>query len=96
MAGAAVGAMGGLFSLGVGPAISLGDPRLLFNTPKLSMICWLVSLAVGWGIGSFIGPLLGRKFRSERAEIMGGVIGGVLTIALGSGVGWLLWQGAPE
>ena len=95
MAGASVGAMGGLFALGIAPAIALRDPRLLINTPILNALCWIVSLPVGWVIGSFVGSFLGRKFRSERAEVVGGVIGGILTIILGSLLGWWLWQRAP-
>lgn len=96
MTGAAVGAIGGLFALGVVPAISLGNPRLLFNTPILNLFCWVMSLAVGWVTGTFLGRFLGNKYQSERAEVVGGVMAGLLTILLGSCVGWLLWQGAPE
>jgi len=78
--------------LGIPRAIVLREPLLLFNTPILNSLCWAVSLLIGWVLGSNLGSFLGRKFRSERAEITGGIVGGILTIALGSLVGWCLWR----
>jgi hypothetical protein len=95
MAGAAVGAIGGLFALGVVPAISEGDPRLLFNIPTLNVICWVASLLIGWAIGSLFGPLFRRKSDTDRSEIAGGVVAGVVTILIGVTIGWLLWLRAP-
>lgn len=95
MTGAAVGAMGGLFSLGIVPAVALGDPRVLLNTPLLNGLCWVVSLLIGWSLGSLLGVSCGRRFRSERAEIAGGALGGVATIGLGALIGWWLWQFVP-
>jgi hypothetical protein len=96
MIGAAIGAMGGLFALGIAPAIALREPRLLINTPILNGLCWAASLPIGWVLGSLLGSFLGRKFRSEKAEMTGGVVGGILTVVLGTVVGWWLWQFAPE
>lgn len=96
LAGLAVAGTGGLFSLGVVPAISLGNPRLLFNTPTLNVMCWVASLIFGWIGGTYVGYAFGRKYQSQRAEITGGSLAGVLTICLGTFLGWLLWQMAPE
>lgn len=96
LAGLAVGGTGGLFSLGVVPAIVLANPRLLFNTPTLNVLCWIASLVVGWLAGTYLGYVFGRKYQTQRAEITGGIVAGVLTVLLGSALGWFLWHLAPE
>jgi len=93
MAGAVVGAIGGLFALGLIPAILTGNIRLMFDTPILNLFCWMISLPMGWFIGGFIGRPLGNRFRSERAEITGGVLGGFVPIILIAFFGWRLWRG---
>ncbi len=61
------------------------QPAVTFN-----VLAWLVSLPIGWGLGWAIGRPLGNKFRSERAEIAGGVLGGVLTVGIIAAYGWYL------
>ena len=80
-----MGATGGLFAVGIAPAIIGGHLSLLFRTPLLGLVCWMISGPVGWLLGGQIGPRFGERFRSDRAEIAGGVLGGlvpVVTIAL--------------
>lgn len=93
MAGAAVGGIGGLFALGLIPAIVSKDPHMIFYTPLLNLICWVISLVVGWFVGGFVGRPLGNKFRSDRAEIIGGIVGGIVPVALIALAGWRLWRG---
>jgi hypothetical protein len=93
MAGAVVGAIGGLFALGVIPAILSRDVRLIFNTPMLNLFCWLISLPIGWIVGGLIGKPVGHRFQSEYAEITGGVIGGLVPVILIALAGWYLWRG---
>jgi hypothetical protein len=93
MAGAVVGAIGGLFALGLIPAIITGSVRLMFSTPILNLFCWLVSLPTGWFTGGFIGRRLGNRFRSERAEIAGGVLGGLVPVIVIAFFGWYIWRG---
>jgi hypothetical protein len=92
MAGAVVGAIGGLFALGVIPAIIMRDVRLVFNTPILNLFCWLISLPVGWFMGGLLGRPLGARFRSERVEIAGGAVGGLVPVVLILLLGWYLWH----
>ncbi len=91
MAGAVVGAIGGLFALGLVPAIKTKDIGWIIGRPTLlNALAWLVSLPIGWVLGWAIGRPLGNKFRSERAEIAGGVVGGLLTMGIIAGYGWYL------
>lgn len=82
LAGAVIGGIGGLFAIGAGPAIAHGNIRLLVGTPILAIISLLVCGPVGWIIGGQIGPRLGGKFNTQRAETIGGVIGGLVPVIL--------------
>jgi len=79
--GAGVGSVGGLFAAGIIPAILYKDITVLFRTPIISLIAWVFSIAGGWFIGGQIGPRLGMSFKSQRAEIIGGALGGLIPIA---------------
>lgn len=80
--GAIVGSIGGLFAIGLPRAILGRNVALLFATPILALICWLISGPIGWFLGGFIGPRLGDKYQSQRAEIFGGAIGGLIPVVL--------------
>jgi hypothetical protein len=88
LVGAIVGSIGGLFALGLPRAILGRNAALLFTTPLLGMICWLVCGPVGWLLGGQIGPRLGERFRSASAEIFGGVLGGLMPVVLIAVWGW--------
>jgi hypothetical protein len=87
LAGAAVASIGGLFAVDIPAAIIERDLALLLSTPTLSALCWLAGLPTGWFLGGQIGPRLGQWFNSQRAEIIGGVLGGLIPLA------GLLWWG---
>src|SRR5262249_49396069 len=74
--GAIVGATGGLFAIGIPPAILLRDPARLFGTPILAVISFLICGCSGWLIGGQLGPRLGEISNSRRGETVGGVLGG--------------------
>jgi hypothetical protein len=88
VAGAIVGAIGGLFALGTAPAILGHDPTLLFATPILNLASWIVSGLGGWFLGGQIGPLLGKLFKSIKAEAVGGALGGLVPVLLIALWGW--------
>ncbi len=90
LVGAVVGAIGGLFAVGVPHAIIERSFRVLFNTPILGLICWFAGGLVGWLIGGQTGPRLAIRLQSQRAELAGGVIGGLIPVILIALWGWYL------
>ncbi len=90
LTGAVVAAIGGLFAVGIAPAIAGRHAALLFATPRLSLLCWLVSGLAGWLIGGQIGPQLGAKFDNQRVEILGGAFGGLIPVTVITLWGWYM------
>jgi hypothetical protein len=90
LAGAVVASIGGLFAVDVPAAIIGRNAALLLSTPTLSVLCWLVNLPLGWLIGGQIGPRMGQYYRSQRAEVIGGVLGGLVPVILIMLWGWHL------
>ena len=90
VAGAVVAGMGGLFAIGIPTAIVNHDPKVLFETPILSLLCWLVSLPTGWVLGGQIGPRIGEPLRSQRAELIAGALGGLVPVLIVVAWGWYL------
>jgi len=90
LAGAVIGAIGGLFAIGIGPAIAAQNIRLLVGTPVLAIISLLVCGPLGWLIGGQIGPRVGGKFNTQRAEAIGGIIGGLIPVLLVALWGWYM------
>jgi hypothetical protein len=90
VAGAVTAAIGGLFAIGIAPAIIGRNPAMLFSTPMLGLLCWLVSGPVGWLIGGQLGPRVGQQFNNQRAEIIGGAIGGLIPVILIALWGWYM------
>jgi hypothetical protein len=80
LAGAVIGSIGGLFAVGLPPAILARNPALLFGTPILGLISWLVSGVLGWLLGGQIGPRLGEKYGSQQSEIVGGALAGLIPV----------------
>ena len=90
MVGAIVGAIGGLFALSIAPAILLRDASVFRAVPVLSTICWFISGGAGWVLGGLLGERLNNRFNHQRAEIAGGILGGLIPITLIALWGWYL------
>ena len=80
LAGAIVGSVGGLFAVGLPPAILARNIALLFGTPLLGLLSWLLSGLVAWFLGGQLGPRLGEKYDSPQAEILGGALAGLIPV----------------
>jgi hypothetical protein len=90
LVGAVVGATGGLFAVGVGPAIASRNLALLFLYPTLGLASCLVSGPVAWLLGGQIGPRLGEVVRSQRGEVLGGILGGLIPFIAVCWWGWYM------
>jgi hypothetical protein len=85
VAGAIVGAIGGLFSPGLPEAIIVRDLSVLFSTPRIGLICLLIAGPIGWILGGQIGP---RLARNPKGEGLLGALGGVVPVILIILWGW--------
>jgi hypothetical protein len=88
--GAAGGSVGGLFALGIAPAIMFREPYFLARWPVFSLISFVLCGGAGWLIGGQIGPRLGGILGEQRGLIVGGIIGGLIPIAGVAACGWYL------
>src|SRR5262245_42351938 len=86
LAGSIAGAIGGLFALGI---ISR-NAALLFETPILGLVSFLISGGLGWIIGGQTGPRLGQRFRFGPTEIIGGSVGGLVPVVALALWGWYM------
>jgi len=90
LAGLIVGAIGGLFALGVAPSILERNPAFLFATPTLSLISWLVSGFSGWFLGGVLGRFAGKLCNNVKAEATGGAFGGLIPVLAIAWFGWYM------
>ncbi len=90
LAGAVVASIGGLFAIDVPAAILGKNLALLLSTPTVSVLCWLVNLPIGWIIGGQIGPRVRERFYTERSELIGGALGGLIPVIALVVWGWYL------
>ena len=90
VSGLVVGAIGGLFALGLAPAILERNPTFLFATPMLSLVSWVVSGFSGWFLGGLIGRVMGKLFKSVKAEATGGAFGGLIPVLAIAWLGWYM------
>jgi hypothetical protein len=90
LVGVVVGAIGGLFAVGIAPAIALRDAAQLFVFPTLGMIFWLLGGPIGYFIGGQIGPRLEGILGERRGNYLGGLIGGLVPAASIALWGWYM------
>ena len=90
LVGAVVGATGSLFAVGIAPAIISRNLALLVGYPKVGFLCMLVGGPLGWFIGGQLGPRFGEKYDTQRAEIVGGALGGLTPVLLIALWGWYM------
>ena len=90
LVGVVVGATGGLFAVGIAPAIMARNLALLIGYPRVGVLCMVVSGLMGWLLGGQIGPRLGEKYNTQKAEMTGGALGGLVAVLLTALWGWYM------
>jgi hypothetical protein len=90
LAGAIVGSIGGLFAIGLARAILGRNLALLFGTPILAMLSWVVCGLVGWLLGGQIGPRFGESYGSPRVEMFAGAVAGLIPVVAIALWGWYM------
>jgi len=90
ISGAVVGGIGGLFALGIAPAIISRNPAYLVGMPILGLASLAVCGVLGWILGGQIGYRIGDRLRSEKAEIITGGLTGVLPVMFVILFGWYM------
>jgi hypothetical protein len=86
--GAAIGSIGGLFALGLAPAIMYHSPEWIMRWPKLNLFSFCLCGTVAWLLGGQIGPRLLGIFGLRNGLIIGGIIGGLMPVAGIVAFGW--------
>lgn len=86
--GAASGSIGGLFALGLAPAILYSSPEWLMRWPKLNLFSFCLCGAAGWLIAGQIGPRLQGMLGERNGLIAGGIVGGLLPVCGVVAFGW--------
>jgi hypothetical protein len=56
VAGGVIGSAGGLFAVGIPPAIVARSLQGLFSTPTIAVICFFIAGILGMVIGGVLGP----------------------------------------
>ena len=87
--GAVIGSVGGLFAVGLIPAIVTRKLQYLIAAPTLSVVCFFGSGAIAWLLAGQIGPRLERLLGIRTANVIGGIIGGLLPL---SGLAYWGWH----
>lgn len=85
-----IGSIGGLFALGLIPAIITRNLHYLAVAPTMNIISFFLCGGLGWLVGGQIGPRLSPPMLPKSAHITGGIIGGMIPILLVAAIGWYL------
>lgn len=80
VAGTVTGAIGGLVAVGVPIALLEKDPSLVVTLRSFALVGFIIAAPTGWFLGGQIGPRLSRRWRNRHAELIGGVIGGLIPV----------------
>lgn len=86
--GAVIGSIGGLFALGLAPAVAYRSAEWLVRWPKLNLFSFCICGILAWLIAGQLGPRLRWAFGERGGLIAGGIIGGLLPVAGVVTFGW--------
>jgi hypothetical protein len=87
---AVIGSIGGLFALGLIPAIVSRNPQFLALAPKMNVISFFLCGVIGWFLGGQLGPRLQGASGEKNGCIIGGIIGGLVPVLSIAAFGWYL------
>src|SRR5438552_1459963 len=90
--GAVCGAVGGLIAVTIPLAFLSQDIRALASGRTFALIGFLVSTPIGWLLGGQIGPRLVGALNERNADVVGGILGGLLPVGGFAVWGWYLIQ----
>jgi hypothetical protein len=90
VAAAVVAGIGGLFAIGIVPAVVDRNMILIFQIPSLNLISCVLSTVSAWLFGGQLGPRVGEPLRSQRMEAVTGGCCGLVVVLIVAAVGWYL------
>ena len=88
--GAVVGAVGGLVAIAIPYALMTRNIQSLSAARTFGLISFLVCTPVGWFAGGYLSHYLEKFLRTKTANIVGGIVGGLLPVAGVALYGWHL------
>jgi hypothetical protein len=80
VSGAVVGSVGGLFAVGIPPAIVFRSIQAMFSTPKIAVICFVISGVIGMMLGGVVGAWVSRRSFSQWPEVVAGGVCGLIPV----------------
>jgi putative Mn2+ efflux pump MntP len=86
--GAAVGAVGGLIAIAIPYAILTRNIQSLSSARNFGLIGFLVCTPIGWFAGGYLSHFLERFLPAKAANIVGGIVGGLLPVTGVALYGW--------
>jgi hypothetical protein len=88
--GAVVGAIGGLVAIAIPYAVLTRNFQNLSAARNFGLFSFVICTPIGWFAGGYLSHLLGKIMPAKPANIIGGVIGGLLPVTGVALYGWHL------
>lgn len=86
--GAVIGAVGGLVAIAIPYAIMTQSLHSLSSARTFGLISFLICTPIGWFAGGYSSHFLERFMPPKPANIVGGIIGGLLPVTVVALYGW--------
>lgn len=86
--GAVIGAVGGLVAIAIPYALMTRNVQSLSAARSFGLISFLICTPVGWFAAGYLSHFLERFLAVKTANIVGGIIGGLLPVTAVALYGW--------